>query len=77
MSDEAEEIEELLDAVGPKRVKTKDYEIENHNINDIMRAVERRRSSWPTMASIPYTKVVPKHGCYCPTNQEPGCCSDE
>jgi len=51
------------DLIGPRRVKTKDMEIENHPL-DKLQAFQERNSPKPVgLGQIRYDRVKPKGGC--------------
>jgi len=55
----------IQDLVGPRRVKTKEVEIEAHDPNKIQELVERRGIKPVLFSQFPGNKVVPKNNCYC------------
>lgn len=70
MSDETDELKAFNLAIGPRRVKTKEVEIEAHSLLSIQKAVERQKSKPVTLGQFPRTMVVPKDAtCYCNEKQ--------
>ena len=63
------DFQDLQDLVGPKRVKTKEVEIEAHRLMDLQALQERRSCKPVTLGQFPLTMVKPK----C----EPGICNDD
>lgn len=55
-----DELTHLLELVGPKRVKSKDVEVESHDPLKMQNLLERRKSKPVLFGNFAYTKVVPK-----------------
>lgn len=70
-----DDIRDAMKALGPKRVKTKDYEIEAHDPEKVEKVLRRSNSRAPLLANFGITLVKPKeHGCICKTDQQSGGC---
>lgn len=62
----SDEIKNLQDSLGPKRVKTVDVEVEMHDPVKLQRLVERTKPKPVLFANFAYTRVSPKHdNCLC------------
>lgn len=57
------EFNALQQSVGPKRVKTKEVEIEAHDPMKLQALQERRGTKPITLGQFPRTNVVPKDPC--------------
>lgn len=69
---EYDDLKDAIKAIGPKRVRTRDMEIESHDPEKISRLVGRTRPL-PRMSNITIDIAVPKDGCICETIQRGGC----
>ena len=67
----ADDFVEFAEAVGPKRVDTKEIEIEAHSPLVLQKLRERIGPKPVTLNQFPLTKVIPKYGsCICETNHD-------
>lgn len=69
MSDILDKIEQLRQAVGPQRTKTKDVEVEQFPLKDLLLAATRLQSKPVTLNQFPMTIASPKYGYSCPCDQ--------
>lgn len=67
MSDISDQIKELNDKIGPRRVKTEGVETEDHDIKSLAAVARTMGTVKPTFGNFMYTKVVP-NGCSCEEN---------
>jgi len=64
----------LQDSVGPKRVKTKEVEIEAHDPIKLQALQERRSAKPVTLGQFPRTMVKPKYSdCICEDPRDDDC----
>jgi len=60
-----DDFNELRLALGPKRIKTKETEIEQHDLKELLLAQQRLSSPVPiSFNSMFMTKVSPNNGCF-------------
>jgi hypothetical protein len=64
------DFKEIQDYTGPKRVKTKEVEVEAHNPIEIQKLKERRSSKPTLLSQFAWTRARPKHDCYCRKTDE-------
>lgn len=57
-------LQELMEAIGPKSVKTKEVEIESHSPMVMQRLLERQKTKPVTLSQFPKTMVSPKDASY-------------
>jgi hypothetical protein len=65
MATDLENLIALRDSLGPKRVKTKETEIERDSLRELLIANQQLNVTQPNFTSIHFTKVSPKYGCDC------------
>ncbi len=65
-----EDIQALQEAVGPKRIKTTDMEVEQFELKDLIAATNQQSTKKPSLSNIGWTRAVPKYGCSCPNQGE-------
>lgn len=66
MTEEEEQQFQAMQAlIGPKRVDTKEVEIEAHDPLKVQQLLERRAAKPVLFSQFGYTKVVPKNGSEC------------
>lgn len=58
-------LSELVTLLGPRRVKTKDMEIERDSIDKMQKLLERRSKKPVSLGQMRHDIVVPKYGDYC------------
>lgn len=70
----SDEIKDLQDSLGPKRVKTTDVEVEMHDPTKLQKLVERTKPKRAVLlSSFAFTKVSPKNAnCICEKDNEHG-----
>ena len=67
-------LQELQQLVGPKRVKTKEVEIEAHDPMKLQALYERRSRKPVTLGQFPRTMVKPKYSdCVCENPRDSDC----
>lgn len=69
------DISELQAAVGPKRVKTPGLEVEQFDIDKLLKVANAQSTFRPFMHNIGWSKAVPACNCNCPIN--PSCTDKE
>jgi hypothetical protein len=68
-------LQEIQEALGPKRVKTPQQEVEQFELRDLLQAANSHGTKKPSLMNIGWTRVVPKYSCHCPvTPEEDRCC---
>jgi hypothetical protein len=67
-------LQEIQEALGPKRVKTPQTEVEQFELRDLLAASNQQSTKKPSLSNFGWTRVVPKHNCNCPIFPEEGCC---
>jgi len=60
-----ENIQAIQAAVGPKRVKTPQEEVEQFSLAELMKAANSRGTRKPFLNNFTFVKAVPKNGCSC------------
>lgn len=68
----------IQDYTGPRRVKTKEVEVEAHDPLTVQRLSERRKNKRTLLSQFAYTQVKPKHSnCLCRDIDDPNNCVDD
>lgn len=60
-----ENIQAIQSAVGPKRVKTPQEEVEQFSLQELMKAANSRGTKKPFLNNFSFVKAVPRDGCSC------------
>jgi hypothetical protein len=60
-----ENIQAIQAAVGPKRVKTPQEEVEQFSLAELLKAANSRGTRKPFLNNITFVKAVPKNGRSC------------
>lgn len=60
-----ENIQAIQSAVGPKRVKTPQEEVEQFSLDELMKAANSRGTKKPFLNNFSFVKAVPRDGCSC------------
>lgn len=60
-----ENIQAIQAAVGPKRVKTPQEEVEQFSLAELLKAANSRGTRKPFLNNFSFVKAVPKNGCSC------------
>ena len=63
-------IQAIQSAVGPKRVKTPQEEVEQFSLDELMKAANSRGTKKPFLNNFAFVKAVPKNGCGCEVNNQ-------
>ena len=58
-------IQAIQSAVGPKRVKTPQEEVEQFSLEELMKAANSRGTKKPFLNNFSFVKAVPKNGRSC------------
>lgn len=62
----ADELKNINDTLGPKRIKTPMLETEDHDLSDLMKVQRNTTVVKPHFCNFGFTKVIPKEGdCSC------------
>jgi hypothetical protein len=60
-----ENLQAIQQAIGPKRIKTPQEEVEQFDLIDLLKAANSRGTKKPFLANFGFTKAVPKNDCPC------------
>lgn len=55
-----DDLNAAMTALGPQRVKTKDVEVEQHDILKLQKVMERNSAKHPSLASLHFVVAQPK-----------------
>lgn len=66
-------LQEIQTALGPKRVKTPQQEVEQFELRDLLQAANSHGTKKPSLMSMGWTRVVPKDECRCPIEKKECC----
>jgi hypothetical protein len=60
-----ENLQAIQQAIGPKRIKTPQEEVEQFDLADLLKAANARGTKKPFLQNITFTKAVPKCEGHC------------
>jgi hypothetical protein len=61
----AEQLQQINDLLGPKRIKTPNMETEDHDLKDLLEVQRTTTVVRPHFSNFAFTKAIPKGGCSC------------
>ena len=70
----ADELKEINDVIGPKRIKTPNIETEDHDLKDLLEVQKRTTVVRPHFSNSAFTKAKPKGGCSCEDSSSQSSC---
>lgn len=71
----AEQLKQINDVIGPKRIKTPNMETEDHDLKDLLELQRTTTVVRPHFSNFAFTKAIPKGGCSCEDSSSQSSCN--